>query len=297
MEAIKVVETGIPSTAAMSFMGKSPALGEAAFVAPTASVIGDVTVGAGSSIWYGAKVRGDVNSISIGANSSIGDCVMVHVAKIQGDHPTVVGDNVSVGANAILHACTIGSNVVVGMGATVLDGAKVEGPSVIAPGSLVTPGKVVEAGTMWAGSPAAYLRDLTEDEIKFIGASASEANGLAAMHAYECAKDYQQVTQDLEDAEDERHRNPDYFPKTDPEMADVPRLYGVDNQGTKPHLFAENDRYDTKFAKDDSLAYQGTPGAEDAGGLANYGTQGTAKTETSGKKAEAVEEGAKQMIK
>lgn len=269
MEAVTVVETGIPSTTAAAFKGKVPAVGAGAFVAPTASVIGDVTVGPGSSIWYGAIVRGDVHHIRIGTNSSIGDCTMVHVAKIAGDHHTEIGDNVSVGANAVIHACSIGNNVVVGMGATVLDGAKVEGPSVVAPGALVTPGKVVGAGTMWAGSPATYVRDLTAEEIKWIGESACEASGLASLHAAECAKTYEQVAADLENAEDEAERHPDYFPKVNPQLAEVPEMDG----GFQPHPFSQNDRMDTKFSKTDPLVYKGTKGAEDAAGLAEYGAK------------------------
>jgi hypothetical protein len=138
---------------------------------------------------------------------------MVHVAKIAGDHPTIIGDGVTVGANAVIHACTIENNSIVGVGATVLDGAKIEKNAVVAPGAMVLPGKVVGTGQLWQGSPAKHLRNLTEAEISSIPTAAEESHALALLHAAECAKDFDAVTADLEDAQDLLERNPDYFPR------------------------------------------------------------------------------------
>ena len=214
-----------------------------AFVAPTASLLGKVTVGAGSSVWYGAKVRGDVAPIVVGRNSSIGDCVMVHSAKIQSDNPTRIGDNVFVGPNAVVHACTLHDGVVVGAGATVLDGAVVHEGAVIAPGALVGPGKVVGAGELWSGVPAKLLRSLTVDEKLALGGDAAEAGSLARLHKAECAKGYAEVARDVDEALDQKHRHPEYFRKVDAALADVPIIAG----GTEPHVYAQNDRKKTKF--------------------------------------------------
>jgi carbonic anhydrase/acetyltransferase-like protein (isoleucine patch superfamily) len=238
MEAVRIVESVTPSTKIMSYTGIMPTISENVFVAPTASVMGKVSIGQNSSVWYGAKIRGDVHDIVIGSNTSIGDCVMVHSAKIQGDHATSIGDNVTVGANAIVHACNIKSNVIVGMGAQILDGAVVESHSVIAPGALVTPGKVVSSGQLWSGSPAKHLRDLTEAEKSAIGVSACESSALSMLHCDETSKDYKQVMKDEELAEDDLYRSPDYLPRLDPELAKIPVTQG----GTLPHSYAINDR-------------------------------------------------------
>lgn len=141
----------------LKYDGHVPAIDETVFVAPNASVIGDVSIGAGSSIWFGAVLRGDEISIRIGQNSNIQDGVIMH-----GDEggQTVVGDNVTVGHGAILHGCTIENGALVGMGAVVLDGVYVESGALIAAGAVVSPGKRVEANSLWAGCPARKLKDL-----------------------------------------------------------------------------------------------------------------------------------------
>jgi carbonic anhydrase/acetyltransferase-like protein (isoleucine patch superfamily) len=243
LEAVQIVEKTVPSTALMTYLGKTPVLAPCAFVAPTASVIGDVTLGKGSSVWYGAKIRGDVHSIKIGANTNIGDNVMVHVAKIAGDHPAVIGDNVTVGANAVVHACTIHSNVIIGLGAQVLDGAVVHSNSMVAPGAVVLPGREVLTGQLWAGCPASHLRDLTEAEVAAIAASASDAAGLAKLHAAECAKSYERVAADLDLAEDIKERSPLYRKRVDPKLAEVPISLG----GYEPSVYPGNRRFRTNF--------------------------------------------------
>jgi len=149
----------------LPWRGTAPSLHETAFVAPGASVIGDVVVGAESSIWFGCVVRGDVHEIRIGARSNIQDGTVIHVTK--GRFGTYIGDDVLIGHNATIHACTLESGAFIGMGATILDGAVVEGGAMVAAGAMVTPGKRVKRGELWAGSPAKKMRDLSEDEMAF----------------------------------------------------------------------------------------------------------------------------------
>jgi len=143
-----------------------PTIDEEAFIAETAVIIGDVTIGARSSIWYGCVLRGDMNFIRVGCDTNIQDLTMIHIAS-QGE-PTVIGDRVSVGHMALLHACTLEDDCMVGMRATVMDGAVVGKGALVAAGALVTPGKQVGAGEVWAGSPARRVRDIGEDDQKML---------------------------------------------------------------------------------------------------------------------------------
>jgi gamma-carbonic anhydrase len=144
------------------FEGKQPAIHPTAFVAPTAAVIGDVTLGEGSNIWYHCVLRGDTNSIAIGARSNIQDGTIIHVNA--GRQCTTIGDDVTVGHAAIVHACTLESGAFVGMGATVLDGAVIEGLGVLAAGSVLPPGKRIGRLELWMGNPARLVRVLTEEQ-------------------------------------------------------------------------------------------------------------------------------------
>lgn len=144
------------------FAGVTPELGDEAFVADTAVVVGDVVVGAGSSIWYGAVLRGDVMPIRIGARSNIQDLTMVHGTT--GLAATTLGDEVTVGHRVILHGCTIADRVLVGMGAIVLDLAVVEPDVVIGAGALVTPRSRLESGWLYLGSPAKKVRRLGDGD-------------------------------------------------------------------------------------------------------------------------------------
>jgi carbonic anhydrase/acetyltransferase-like protein (isoleucine patch superfamily) len=143
------------------FLGTKPTIATTAFVAPNATVVGAVTLGEESSVWFGATLRGDINSISIGARSNIQDGAVVHVADAFG---TRIGDLVTVGHSAIVHACTIEDEVLVGMGAIVMDGARVGARSMIGAGALVTGGTQIPAGSLVLGSPAKVVRALTEQE-------------------------------------------------------------------------------------------------------------------------------------
>lgn len=158
------------------FQGMEPKVAESAFVDEQSSVIGDVEIGADSSIWPMAVLRGDVNTIRIGARTSIQDGTVGHVTHDHpgepGGYPLVVGDDVTVGHNVTLHGCTIGNQCLVGMGSTVLDGAVLEDGVFLAAGSLVPPGKVLEGGYLWVGSPVKKARPLNEDEKAWLTYSA-----------------------------------------------------------------------------------------------------------------------------
>ncbi|MDH3242283.1 MAG: gamma carbonic anhydrase family protein [Alphaproteobacteria bacterium] len=152
------------------FNGVHPKIHETAFVADTAVVIGDVEIGPEASIWYGCIVRGDLNHIRIGARTNIQDGTIIHVDSA-GEHwdgiPTIIGERVNVGHQALLHACTLEDGAFVGMGATVMDDCVVEGGAMVAAGALVTPKKRVLKGELWAGSPARCLRPLKDEEIAY----------------------------------------------------------------------------------------------------------------------------------
>ncbi|CAA6673238.1 unnamed protein product [Spirodela intermedia] len=169
---------------------------------PSASMIGDVQVGRGSSIWYGCVLRGDVNSIRVGSGTNIQDNSLVHVAKsnLAGKvFPTIIGDNVTVGEHsAVLHGCTVEDEAFVGMGATLLDGVVVEKNGMVAAGALVRQNTRIPSGEVWGGNPARFLRKLTEEEIAFISESAANYTNLAQVHAAENTKAFDQI--DLEKA-------------------------------------------------------------------------------------------------
>ncbi|VEU42620.1 unnamed protein product [Pseudo-nitzschia multistriata] len=222
MEVAKYTERLVPSSRIVSVDGVAPALpGANNFIAPSASVIGNVTIGEHSSVWYGATVRGDVNNVKIGTKTSIGDRAVVHVAKIQGDHPTVIGDNVTIGAGAIVHACTIEDLVVVGESAQVMDGATVGTNSVVAAASIVTAGTKIPSGELWSGAPAKKERALTSEEIAEISESAHDTLELAYLHAVENSKDYKQLVEEEEDRLDRKLRKNAWFDPNIPDPDDV----------------------------------------------------------------------------
>ena len=167
-----------------------PQIDPAAFVAETASVIGDVSIGPGSSLWYGCVARGDINRIRIGRNSNIQDGSVIHVNhdpagdyKVTGGGmPTEIGDNVTVGHMALIHACTLEDGSFVGMGAIVMDQAVVESQAMVAAGAMVTPGKVVRRGQLWAGRPARYARDIKPEEQEHFAYIAQHYARLAASY-------------------------------------------------------------------------------------------------------------------
>lgn len=164
----------------LPYKGIVPTLHPTTFLAQTAVVIGDTEIGEDSGIWFGCVVRGDVNIIRIGNRTNIQDGTVIHVAsKGQG---TFIGDDVTVGHMAVLHACTLQDRCFIGMKACVMDGALVEADAMVAAGALITPGKRVKSGQLWAGSPAKHIRDLTPEEIAFFPESARHYATLAATY-------------------------------------------------------------------------------------------------------------------
>lgn len=162
------------------FKGVHPKIVQSAFIAPSASIIGDVEIGEDSNIWYNCVLRGDVNDIKIGARSNIQDGTVIHVTTDFSG--TYVGNDVTVGHSAILHACTVEDFGFVGMQACVMDGAIVQTRGMLAAGALLTPGKIVPTGQLWAGRPARYMRDLTKEELDYIAWSAPHYVALGQEH-------------------------------------------------------------------------------------------------------------------
>ncbi len=142
--------------------GKTPRIDASAFIAHNAVIIGDVTIGPGSGIWYNAVLRGDLAELRIGAETNIQDGTVIHVdSRTQ---PTLIGDNVTVGHMALIHAATLEDGCLVGMKSVVMDEAVVGKGAVVAAGAVVTPGKRVGAGELWAGTPAKYLRPVSDSD-------------------------------------------------------------------------------------------------------------------------------------
>ena len=142
-------------------LGKTPQMGNDTFLAETATIIGDVTMGKECSVWYNAVIRGDVNYIKMGDKVNVQDNVMLHCTYEK--FPLVIGNNVSIGHNAIVHGCTIHDNVLVGMGAIVMDDCLVESNSIVGAGSVVTQGTHIKSGEVWAGSPARKIKDMSTE--------------------------------------------------------------------------------------------------------------------------------------
>ena len=144
--------------------GHTPKFGKNCFLADNAAIIGDVEMGNDCSIWFGAVLRGDVHSIRIGNKLNIQDNATIHATYKKS--PTNIGNNVSIAHNAVIHGCTIKDNVLIGMGAIVLDDAVVESNTIVAAGSVVTKGTVVESGWVYAGTPAKKMKQLGEELLK-----------------------------------------------------------------------------------------------------------------------------------
>ena len=153
-----------------SYLDKTPDIHETAYIADGVHVVGDVVIGAHSSIWFGSVVRGDVHYIRIGERTNIQDGTVIHVNHDGG--PTVVDDGVTVGHRAILHGCHVKSGSLIGRGAIVLDDVVVESNAFVAAGSVVCPGTVVPSGKLARGIPARVVRDLTDEELAHLSFSA-----------------------------------------------------------------------------------------------------------------------------
>ncbi|MGW0630594.1 gamma carbonic anhydrase family protein [Streptomyces sp. NPDC002758] len=159
--------------------GKEPQVDVEAFVAPTASVIGDVTLRAGASVWYGAVVRGDVETITVGADANVQDNVTLHADP---GFPVTVGERVSIGHNAVVHGATVEDDCLIGMGATVLNGAVIGAGSLVAAQALVPQGMVVPPGSLVAGVPAKVRRELSAEEMEGVTLNGTLYAELAKAH-------------------------------------------------------------------------------------------------------------------
>ena len=150
------------------YLGVMPTIAADVFIADTAAVIGNVHIGESSSVWYNCVIRGDDAPIRIGARTNIQDGTVIHINGPRGeglpDMPTIIGDDITIGHMALIHACTLEDNCMVGMNATVMDGAVVETGALVAACALVPPGKRVPAGQLWAGSPARFVRKISESD-------------------------------------------------------------------------------------------------------------------------------------
>ena len=159
-----------------AFENTHPKLGDRVFVDPTALVVGDVEIGADSSIWPMATVRGDVHSIKIGKRTSIQDGCVLHVTHAgpydPEGHDLVIGSDVTIGHKAMIHGCIIEDSCLIGMGSVVMDSAIIHSNVILGANSLVPPGRELEGGFLWVGSPARKIRPLNEDELKFFQYSA-----------------------------------------------------------------------------------------------------------------------------
>ncbi|MFF7471951.1 DapH/DapD/GlmU-related protein [Streptomyces sp. NPDC008092] len=159
--------------------GREPKIEDGVFVAPTASVIGDVTLQAGASVWYGAVVRGDVEKITVGARANVQDNVTLHADP---GFPVTVGERVSIGHNAVVHGATVEDDCLIGMGATVLNGAVIGAGSLVAAQALVPQGMVVPPGSLVAGVPAKVRRELSREEREGVTLNGTFYAELAVAH-------------------------------------------------------------------------------------------------------------------
>jgi gamma-carbonic anhydrase len=149
--------------------GKAPRIHSSAFIAPGCRIIGDVEIGPDASIWYNCVIRADVNRVVIGARSNVQDGSVVHCDSPKPGRPegfaTIIGDDVLIGHMAMVHGCILEDRAFVGLGAIVMDGCTIRSDGMLAAGALLTQGKVIEARQLWAGRPAKYVRDLTDEAL------------------------------------------------------------------------------------------------------------------------------------
>ena len=172
-----------------TYQGMTPRLGERVFIDASAVIIGDVRLGDDSSVWPLVTIRGDMHHICIGARTSVQDGSVLHITHAStfnpGGYPLEIGDDVTIGHKALLHGCTVGSRVLIGMGSIVMDGAVIEDDVVLGAGSLVPPGKRLESGFLYVGSPVKQARALTEKERAFFTYSAANYVKLKDLHIAE----------------------------------------------------------------------------------------------------------------
>ena len=161
----------------IAYKDKTPVLGPGVFVERSASVIGDVVLGAGSSVWFNTVIRGDVNRIRIGERTNIQDCSVIHVTLDK--WPTIIGNDVTVGHRAVIHGATVGDHCLIGMGSVVLDGAELSEFVLIGAGALVPPGMKVPARSLVVGVPGKVVRELRDSDIEMLINQSKEYEWLA----------------------------------------------------------------------------------------------------------------------
>ena len=154
----------------ITYKGLTPKISSQAFIAHGVVIIGGITIGADSGIWFNSVVRGDVASITIGSGTNIQDGTVIHVTR--GGHPTSIGNRVTIGHQCLLHACHLQDSCFIGMGSIVMDDSVVETNAMLGAGSLLPPGKIVKSGELWHGRPAKFIRMLSKEEINHIQVSA-----------------------------------------------------------------------------------------------------------------------------
>lgn len=177
----------------LQYKHSSPKIAESSFIAQNAVVAGSVEIAEGVGIWYGCVLRGDVSSIKIGKNSNVQDGTTIHGTRPHhlqnktGSTPAdvIIGNNVTIGHNCIIHACTIEDEAFIGMGSVMMDLSRVEKHGMLAAGSVLSPKKVVKSGELWAGVPAKFFRMLTPEEIAYISTSAENYRILAMEYKHE----------------------------------------------------------------------------------------------------------------
>jgi len=172
----------------MALYDLSPMILLDTYIAPNATVVGEVLVGNESSVWYGAVLRGDMNAIRVGNNTSIGDNTVIHTAaSLPTGIPASVniGNYVNIQNNCTLYSCTIDDECLIGFKSIILEGAKIERGSVIGPNSVVPPGRLIPSHQLWAGNPVEYVRDLTKGDIQWLRFSMKQNSHVAFNHKYE----------------------------------------------------------------------------------------------------------------
>jgi carbonic anhydrase/acetyltransferase-like protein (isoleucine patch superfamily) len=191
----------------MNMFDKRPQLAATAFVAPSASVSGDVVMGPASSVWYSAVVKGDQGQVLIGDNSNIQEGCVVQADP---DATVKIGANVSVGHGSVLRNCTVEDSALIGIGSRVLSGAVVQSGSVVGAGSVVESGTVVAKGEVWAGAPAVRLRAVSDQDAGEAAKLVERMSVAAEVHAHECFRSYKDIEAELLEMRLAAERNPDY---------------------------------------------------------------------------------------
>lgn len=157
----------------MTFNDILPTVAEDVYLAPTATIIGDVHIGSETSVWHHVTIRGDVNYIRIGERTNIQDGCVVHVSRTQGGQ-TIIGSDITIGHMALIHACELHDHSFVGMKAMVMDNAVIESYGMLAAGAVLTPGKIIRSRELWMGTPARFVRHLTDEDLQKMAENAEE---------------------------------------------------------------------------------------------------------------------------